>query len=329
MFTEDTQTHTRTMGEQNDTQTVLNEEVAASEQQKPAKGKAINLKQAAGFVAGAAAGAAASVAVDAFANRTIGEPTVETEEDLDTEAEPAPEAEPVVTPTPQPTPQPQVREAQPDPAVRQAVHQEPQQQTERGEDQFFRDHEVKIQEIGTHETSDGHVVHTAAGTVNGHNAVFVDDGHGTVTEYAVDQNDNQQIEDSEIVHVEGQDLTMGDLAEHLVEVEAVPEPTATQASDVRVIAVENDVTMGEHTVNVAMVTVGDTEGLLIDANQDGEVNVMAMDANHDGDFSENELQNVTGAHIPMPTQEDTQSYVAQTDDLPDYSNDSDITVYDV
>lgn len=325
MFTEDTQTHTRTMGEQSDTQTVLNEEVAASEQQKPAKGKAINLKQAAGFVAGAAAGAAASVAVDAFANGSgsMSEP----------DADPIADAEPVVAPAPQPTAQPasqpQVREAQPEPSARQAVHQEPQQQTERGEDQFFRDHEVKIQEIGTHETSDGHVVHTAAGTVNGHNAVFVDDGHGTVTEYAVDQNDNQQIEDSEIVHVEGQDLTMGDLAEHLVEVEAVPEPTATQASDVRVIAVENDVTMGEHTVNVAMVTVGDTEGLLIDANQDGEVNVMAMDANHDGDFSENELQNVTGAHIPMPTQEDTQSYVAQTDDLPDYSNDSDITVYDV
>lgn len=325
MFTEDTQTHTRTMGEQNNTQTVLNEEVAASEQQKPAKGKAINLKQVAGFVAGAAAGAAASLAVDAFANGSgsMSEP----------DAEPIADAEPVVAPAPQPTAQPasqpQVREAQPEPSARQAVHQEPQQQTERGEDQFFRDHEVKIQEIGTHETSDGYVVHTAAGTVNGHNAVFVDDGHGTVTEYAVDQNDNQQIEDSEIVHVEGQDLTMGDLAEHLVEVEAVPEPTATQASDVRVIAVENDVTMGEHTVNVAMVTVGDTEGLLIDANQDGEVNVMAMDANHDGDFSENELQNVTGAHIPMPTQEDTQSYVAQTDDLPDYSNDSDITVYDV
>lgn len=327
MFTEDTQTHTRTMGEQSDTQTVLNEEVAVSEQQKPMKGKAINLKQAAGFVAGAAAGAAASVAVDAFAGGTIDEPMSEPE------TEPEAEAEPVVTPTPQPTAQPasqpQVREAQPEPSARQAVHQEPQQQTERGEDPFFRDHEVKIQEIGTHETSDGHVVHTAAGTVNGHNAVFVDDGHGTVTEYAVDQNDNQQIEDNEIVHVEGQDLTMGDLAEHLVEVEAVPEPTATQASDVRVIAVENDVTMGEHTVNVAMVTVGDTEGLLIDANQDGEVNVMAMDANHDGDFSENELQNVTGAHIPMPTQDDTQSYMAQTDDLPDYSNDSDITVYDV
>ena len=70
--------------------------------------------------------------------------------------------------------------------------------------------------------------------------------------------------------------------------------------------------------------------------QNGEVNVMVTDANGNGEIENDEMADVTEHHIAMPTADDVmQPGVTEVsdpmggDDLPDYSNNADITMYDV
>ena len=60
------------------------------------------------------------------------------------------------------------------------------------------------------------------------------------------------------------------------------------------------------------------------------MNLIAADTNQNGRFDENEMADVSEAHIPMPTQDDVNgSMTAQTDDgMQDYSNDADTTIYE-
>ncbi len=291
------------------------------------KSKKWNLKDAATFVAGGLAGGAASMAANAFADTLNSTEEPQEPEMEDVQEEPVVE-EPV--PTPQPAPQPK---SEPEPEPKPEPKHEPTHQPKPEEEPaFYRENKVEVESIETSRTDDDEVRHVAHGTVNGHEAHFVDDGHGNVVGYGIDENDNHEIEESEVVHAEGQGVTMGNLAEHMVEVEPTPAPTPT--GNIQVLAVANDVEMGEHTVNVAVIAHGETTGLMIDANQNGEVDVIAVDANHDDHYSEDETEVVTDAHMPMPTQDDVSpdmasNGVADGGDLPDYSNDSDITMYDV
>ncbi len=322
------------------TQNVAQPEENTNEVKNQQAGKKLNMKDAAAFVAGGVAGAGASVAANAFASMSDDPATAENAEELVAEesVEEAPAAASQSKPQPAPAPEPAKEEAtetprqpeQPsDPRVIPASHTT----TTTEEPAFYRENEVKIESIETRQTDEGETYHTASGTVNGHAAQFIDDGHGNVVGYAVDENDNQQMDDNEIVRG-GQNLTMGNLAEHMVEDEVTPEPVPTPTGGVQVIAVESDVEMGGHSVDMAVVAVGDTAGVLVDVTQNGEVDLMAVDANHDGNFGEDETQVVTDSHIPMPTADDVSPEMVSNDiadggDLPDYSNDSDITVYDV
>ena len=228
-------------------------------------------------------------------------------------------------PQPQPTPKPQpVNTHNQTPHVTPTVNND-------DEPAFYRENEVKIESLNTEVTEDGDIYHSASGTMNGHEAHFMDDGHGNVVAYGVDRNDNEEIEDDEIVETEGQGITMGNLAEHMVEVEVVPNPTPSQAGDVQVIAVESNLDMDGQNVDVALVTVGGNNGLMIDVTQNGEVDLVSVDVNHDGNFSQNETTVVTDAHLPMPTADDiiVNNGIVDNGELPDYSNDNDITMYDV
>ncbi|MBQ6422307.1 MAG: hypothetical protein IJJ90_02060 [Prevotella sp.] len=324
------------------TQNVAQPNENTNEVNNPQEGKKVNLKEVATFVAGGVAGAGASMAVNAFAGTQAEaeDPEVQNEGD-----------EPVaVNPVEQPARASRVASAHQS-AAQASAHPKPAEAEEprypnihqtsnttttatahTDEPAFYRENEVKIESIETHRTNDGNLVHTASGTVNGHEAHFIDDGHGNVHRYAVDLNDNNEIDENEVVHVENQGVTMGNLAEHMVDVEPAPAPTPT--GNVQVLAVANDVEMGGRTVNVAAIAQGETTGVMIDANQNGEVDIIAVDANHDDNYSENEMEVVTDAHIPMPTSDDVSpdmgsNSMAAGGDLPDYSNDSDITVYDV
>lgn len=59
---------------------------------------------------------------------------------------------------------------------------------------------------------------------------------------------------------------------------------------------------------------------------------MMGDSNHDGQIDDSELHDISDSHMPMPSADDVEGdygQMAQSDtDLPDYSNDADITLYD-
>lgn len=300
-----------------------------NKEQSEKTSKKVNLKDAAAFAAGGIAGAAASVAANAFANTMNSEEEppsddtekLEQEEQTEEREDIVQEEEPVVAPH-----QKSAHQSDPKPEPEPEPKEEPS---------LFKEHDVKIETIDTKVDEDGEVYHVAEGTVNGHDAIFMDDGRGNVVGYAVDENDNNQIDAEEIVHTEDQHITMGDLAEHMVEaeVEPVPGPTS-ESNNVEVIAVENDVDIDGQTVNVAILATDNTTGALIDTNQNGEVDLIAIDENQNGELDEDELEVVTDRHIPMPTADDVSVEYASYEDggegeLPDYSNDNDITLYDV
>ena len=85
-------------------------------------------------------------------------------------------------------------------------------------------------------------------------------------------------------------------------------------------------------MDVAHVSVGDEHIALVDVTQNGEVDIMMGDSNHDGQIDDSELHNISDSHMPMPSADDVEGgyeQMAQSDtDLPDYSNDADITLYD-
>lgn len=192
--------------------------------------------------------------------------------------------------------------------------------------------DVKIESIETRTNAEGETRHYATGTVNGHQAIFSDDGNGNVQAAAVDLNDNGKIDDNEIADMTGDNVTMGNLADHLSsgEEHVASTPVNSETPEVKVIAVQTDVNLGEDTVNIATVTINDNPVVFVDTNQDGEVNAIVSDDNRNGDIEDNEIHDVSNNHIPMPTQTDVEpSTIAQTDDIPDYSNDADISSYEI
>ena len=70
---------------------------------------------------------------------------------------------------------------------------------------------------------------------------------------------------------------------------------------------------------------------MIDASQNGEVDLAISDQNNNGEIEDNEIADVREAHIPMPTAEDITggSVAAIDDEANDYSNDADVTSYEV
>ena len=186
---------------------------------------------------------------------------------------------------------------------------------------FMENHEVKIEGVTEETREDGTTVQIYHGTVDGHQANFLADGNGNVVAVAVDSNDNGDIDNNEIIDLRNNHITTQQLSTH---------QTSGSESEVSVVAVRNNVEMGDETVDVAVVSVNGDPRVLIDTDQNGEVNIIAADVNDNGELDEGEMVDVSDAHIPMPTQDDVNdNMMAQTDDgMQDYSNDADTTIYE-
>lgn len=203
--------------------------------------------------------------------------------------------------------------------------------------EFIQNHDVEVAEIRTEVDNDGNVLHMATGTVDDHMAAFVDDGQGNIQAMAVDLNDNQEFEDNEIFDMREQGVGMNHLASNMVE-DPDPQPihVVNEDPEVQVVAVEENVDLNGQLVDVAEVKVDDDPILLVDVSQNGEVDVLVHDDNGNGSIEDPEIHDVSDSHIAMPTQDDVYDdsvgagySASHTEDLPDYSNDNDIAVYDV
>ena len=274
-------------------------------------------------VAGAALGAAAAYAAGAFAEDVpagveVKQPAAE-QSTPDPEPQPAPEPQPEVRQEPEPQPVAHTADVQPEPKT----------------GGFLDQHDVKITTIETKVLDDGTTMHMAHGTVDGHQAVFADNGSGKVSVALVDENGNGELEENEIVDLDTQDVTLVDLAARIqvADNSVVHTGSQTQNPEIQVVSVNHDVDINGETVDVAVLQVDEEPVLLVDMTQNGEVDLRIADDDGNGSVSDDEIHDVSAQHIPMPTDADVQSggtMVADAGDgLPDYSNDADITMYEI
>ncbi len=205
---------------------------------------------------------------------------------------------------------------------RQRNEQEERQHPENvREASFMKDHEVKIESVSEVELEDGRTVQVFHGTVDGYPANFLTDGNGQVVAAAVDLNGNGEVDENEVIDLRDERITV----RNLVACQATPDEP-----EITVLEVRNDVETEHGTVDMALVTVNDQNMVLVDTDQDREVDLIIADNNHNNQVDEGEIKDVSESHITMPTQDDINgNLMAQTDEeMQDYSNDADTTLYD-
>lgn len=313
----------------------LRAEMNSNEQQNPSQPKAdksetknaMIAKLIAASGAGLAAGAGAAYAAGHFAgSEAVAEPAAD-------EAQTQGAAEQQTT---EPSIEERVSTLEEKERIRTQQEQEQHQQQEQEQkpeendkpegNDFFKEHDVKIEAIEQRTLDDGTTVNVYSGTVDGHQAVFMDDGNGRVDFAIVDENDNGNPDTGEIIDFADNNISTQELTQF-----QVAGPAPEQTPEINVVAVEHNVDIEGHTVDVAAVTIDDQPVMLIDANQDGEVDVAIADQNQNNQLDEGEIQDMRSAHIAMPTEDDvTGSMVANVDDgTEDYSNNADVQVYEI
>lgn len=190
---------------------------------------------------------------------------------------------------------------------------------------------VVIHKVESRIDEDGNHVQVASATINGHDAVLIADENGHIETLVVDGNDNGLVEQGEVADLSQAHLYLNgnEMVDGRPTVE-VSTPHNDEA-EVKVIAVEHNVDIDGQTVDVAAVQMGDENMVLIDSDQNGEANVAIADLNHNGQIDQGEMADVSEHHIAMPT--DAAMTGAGTveagDDLPDYSDNADITMVEV
>lgn len=128
-------------------------------------------------------------------------------------------------------------------------------------------------------------------------------------EDAKNESENIQINPQDTIP-EGNDYNNNvNVGNHGPEVGPHTTQTNNGSSDVRILGVyERTDENGVHQ-EVALMTDGKDVAAVLDADGDGEVDILAVDDNHNGSFEENEIINISGEHITMDRYE--QAYVAQ------------------
>ena len=115
---------------------------------------------------------------------------------------------------------------------------------------------------------------------------------------------------------------------------STPQPTGNEGSDAHEVQVLGVYENGEGQ-EMAILTDGETVAAVLDANGDGEANVIGVDENMNGQLEEGEIYDISDQHISMSQYED--AYLAQqqeqiqqehetfaynADDQQDYNNDA-------
>lgn len=188
---------------------------------------------------------------------------------------------------------------------------------------FFKDHEVKIMETENVVLDDGQQVTMYMGTVDGHVAAFVDDGHGHIVRAVIDEDGNGDPTDNDVIDLRQYNITQQQLAEYQVPTSEEPNP------EIKVLLVEHDVDLNGESVDVAVVSVDGNEIALVDVDHDNIVDVAIADINQNGEIEEGEIEDFRQHNLSMPTEDDIDNNALASNDSVDYSNDVDTNVYDV
>lgn len=188
---------------------------------------------------------------------------------------------------------------------------------------------------------------------NGNEARFLADGEGNLLIGAVDENGDGEISEDEIMDFTDTDATIDDLValDNVDgEIDAVYYADYNDYQDndddieVQVIGVGEDLDVDGHLVDAAAVLYDEEPMILIDASQNGEIDVIVADVDGNGEISDDEYFVVTDQHLSMPGVgdwgdpeggsyddpygDDFYQAANYTDDYADYNNDANVNMYD-
>lgn len=270
-------------------------------------------KVAAGVLGGVAAGAAGAYAASQIAQS-------EEEESLEAQSN-----ETVASQT-------QTKEpAAPKPAAKSEPKLEPGLKTQLKEvaehEDFLEAHDVKITEVESRVNDSGETHEYAIGTVDGHKAVFASTEDGKVVATFIDENDNKIAEPQEIFDLRKENLTMQSLMGY-----TQPEP-APSPVEVKIMGEPSDMHVNVQVVSMPMEPTEEPVQV-ISTPQHAEHTSVVMTNIYMGDEPREFEDTETGGSCSMhPVVEDETPTSLPTDnsvvDLPDYSNNDDIPLYDI
>lgn len=111
-----------------------------------------------------------------------------------------------------------------------------------------------------------------------------------------------------------------------IEVHTVEEPGSAAASDEQEVEVLGVVHDSDSNANIAAMVVDGHDAIMVDVDNDGVFDVMAVDVNGDGQVSDNEMASVAEAHLTVSEVSDMAmgDLYATNDGLPDYVNDANV-----
>lgn len=108
-----------------------------------------------------------------------------------------------------------------------------------------------------------------------------------------------------------------------------PEPTPEPEPEVEVVAYERLTDGVGNQADLAVVIVDGTEIGILDANLDGEADLLMADLNQNGVIEEDECEVIQGQGLSMKPLQDATGFspLYAQNDLPDYVNDADVDTY--
>ena len=192
--------------------------------------------------------------------------------------------------------------------------------------------------------NDGTPMIEVTANANGHQAAFLADAEGNLVIGAVDVNDNGQIDENEVIDFSDSGATVDNLfaldnvsdtpanidVEGLNPVILIDEPVQDEVdpAEVRVLGVASDVAIDGELVDVAFAEIDDVPVIIVDADQNGIADVLIADVNGDDEVGEDELLDISGEGIAMPTDPALDGNYAVSD-MDDYNNNADTGYFDV
>ena len=178
---------------------------------------------------------------------------------------------------------------------------------------------------GTLTDAQGNTVNVAVMQQDGMQIVAADvDNDGVIDMVVADANGDGQISEDEVADVRDMNVLMADITG----TPAAPVEDPVTAPDMELLAFERVEDEKGNQMDMAAVSVGGEHALLVDADLDGQADVLIADLNGDGQITEDELVDLAqnGIDIAMPDA-DSDMLLADNSMDDDYINNADVDDY--
>lgn len=158
--------------------------------------------------------------------------------------------------------------------------------------------------------------------------MFADLDHNGVADVAAaDVNGDGMISNDEVVDVRAENIVMPQAPEGTTSVSQ--QSGGNDDVDVHVIEVgQADLDGNGIAENVALVEIDGNEVMIVDIDHDNIADVMITDTSGKGQIESNEIIDISGEGVGMPTMSDGDLFMAQNDMEPDYTNDADMGLFE-